>query len=320
MRWIDMHCDTLSLGVKLSENKSCVDLRRLKAAGALAQFFACFVNAARYGKTEDERTWERAYERVCFLAEYAGKQEKDGFYLAKEMNRMNLCKKENVCGILTLEEGGVLNGKIDRLSEMYRLGIRLVTLTWNYDNCIGSPNSRNKEVMNRGLKPFGLEVIKQMNRMGMIIDVSHLSDGGFWDCIRYSREPIVASHSNARGLCCHPRNLSDEMLHALGEKGGVAGVNFYSLFLRPELSGNQTACMKDIVRHMRYICDKAGEDAPCLGTDFDGFEPEMLPEEIGDVQDIDLLWTEMKKAGFTERQIEKVAFKNVLRVLDEVCG
>lgn len=320
MRWIDMHCDTLSLAEKLGETNCLVDLQRLKKAGVLVQFFACFVDAAGYGKTEKYETWERAYERVCFLAQCAGKEVNSGFHLTPELTQINQCKMGDVCGILTLEEGGVLNGKIDRLDEMYRLGVRLVTLTWNYDNCIGSPNSKNAEVMNRGLKPFGIEVVDRMNRLGMLIDVSHLSDGGFWDCIHYSRKPVVASHSNSRELCHHPRNLSDDMLRALGENGGVAGVNFYSLFLCRQLGKERKACLNDVVGHLRHICEKAGEDAVCLGTDLDGFESEFLPVEIRDVCDVNLLWEEMKKAGFTERQIEKAAFGNVLRVLNEVCG
>ena len=121
-----------------------------------------------------------------------------------------------------MEEGGVLNEKQERLEELYRLGIRLITLTWNYENCLGYPNSRDGEVMNRGLKAFGLEIVERMNALGMLVDVSHLSDGGFWDCIRVSRAPIIASHSNARALCGVPRNLTDDMLRALAEKGGAA--------------------------------------------------------------------------------------------------
>ena len=117
---------------------------------------------------------------------------------------------------------------------MYEKGTRLMTLTWNYENCLGYPNSRDASVMGRGLKKFGLETIEQMNGLGMLVDVSHLSDGGFWDCIRHSSAPVVASHSNVRALCDCPRNLTDEMLKALGEKGGAAGLNFYPAFLRKE--------------------------------------------------------------------------------------
>lgn len=221
-------------------------------------------------------------------------------------------------GVLTVEEGGVLNGSLNRLEELYERGIRLITLTWNYENCIGSPNSRKPDVMERGLKPFGIEAVERMNELGMAIDVSHLSDGGFWDCIRYSRVPVAASHSNARSLCPHPRNLSDEMLRALGEKGGVAGVNFYSAFLREKDGNRAGAEITDIVRHIRRMMEKAGEEAVALGTDFDGFEREALPDGIRDVRDMEKIWEEMRKDGITPRQIDKIASGNVRRVMREV--
>ena len=157
-------------------------------------------------------------------------------------------------------------------------------------------------------------ILERMNEMGMIIDVSHLSDGGVYDCIRQSSVPIVASHSNARALCPHPRNLTDEMLHALGEKGGVVGVNFYSPFLK-ERGG---ADISDIARHAAYMTDKAGEDAVALGSDLDGFDKDDLPDGINGIQDMGGLWAAFEKADITPRQIEKIMYKNAMRVLGEV--
>ena len=239
MKWIDMHCDTLSEIIKIKEkdktteeslyrNHLCVDAERLRQTDSAVQFFACYVNAAGYAgpsagkagnigrlvRREDSERWDAAYEAVIKMTE--------------EMYQ----EADRISGILTVEEGGVLNGRLSRLDDLYEKGIRLVTLTWNYENCIGYPNSRDRNIMEKGLTGFGIQTVERMNELGMIVDVSHLSDGGFWDCIRYSRYPVAASHSNARSLCRHPRNLSDEMLRALGENGGVAGLNFYSAFLR----------------------------------------------------------------------------------------
>ena len=334
MRWIDMHCDTLSEiwrgnAQSLECNGLCVDLERLKKAGAKTQFFACFVNAAGSGSD----VWERAWKNVLGMTELARSSEGEQLHFIREAGEVEGGNPINpVCppvpeqefsgikGILTVEEGGVLNGKMERLDELYRRGIRLITLTWNYENCIGSPNSLDPQVMERGLKPFGIQMVERMNELGMIIDVSHLSDGGFWDCIRCSRTPIVASHSNARSLCSHPRNLTDEMLRALGNKGGVAGVNFYSAFLREKDGTGESvrAGLEDIVRHMRWMMDQAGEDAVALGTDFDGFETEALPEKIRGVQDMDLLWEAMRQSGITSRQIDKIAYGNVSRIMKEV--
>ena len=331
-----MHCDTLSEiwtgnAQSLEHNGLCVDLERLKKAGAKTQFFACFVNASDSGGD----VWEKSWRDVLEMTELARSEEGEGFHLirdAGEVEEADVTGRSIICppdlktgssgiqGVLTVEEGGVLNGKIERLEELYRRGIRLITLTWNYENCIGSPNSRDPLVMERGLKPFGIQVAERMNELGMIIDVSHLSDGGFWDCIRCSRDPVVASHSNARSLCPHPRNLSDEMLRALGNKGGVAGVNFYSAFLREKDGTGESvrAGLEDIVRHMRWMMDQAGEDAVALGTDFDGFETEALPEKIRGVQDMDLLWEAMRRSGITSRQIDKIAYGNASRIMREV--
>lgn len=313
MKWIDMHCDTLSELVKrpkgesLKNNNLHVDLERLKKTESAGQFFACYVNAAAY-KQKKEGKWEAAYHAAEKLIDCA---EKNHLVEKKQW-------AEEFHGILTVEEGGVLDGKIERLIHLYERGIRLITLTWNYDNCIGSPNSRNPEVMKQGLKPFGVEVVERMNELGMLVDVSHLSDGGFWDCIRHSKAPIVASHSNCRALCNHPRNLTDEMLHALGDKGGVAGLNFYSRFLIKE--EKRKASLSELAEHAVHMIDRAGEDAVALGTDFDGFEDTALPEGIRGVEDIELIWDALYKKGLTERQIEKLAYKNVRRVLGEICN
>lgn len=327
MKWIDMHCDTLSEIRKqkkeLRINDLCVDLERLRRSGACGQFFACFVNAAAYGlkkKTAPERdVWDRAYREVLSMLGQAYREQDENFIIAgtadffTKQTWPEMEKTEILYGMLTVEEGGVLNGRIERLDELYERGVRLVTLTWNYENCIGSPNSRNPAVMEKGLTKFGINVVNRMNDKGMIIDVSHLSDGGFRDCIRHSRAPVAASHSNARALCRHPRNLSDEMLHILGEKGGVAGVNFYSPFLREE----GKADISDIVRHIRHMVNCAGEDAVALGTDFDGFESKDCPQNIGSVSDMYKLWPALRQNGFTWRQIEKIACGNIKRLIND---
>ena len=325
MRWIDMHCDTVSEIYKnrkgtLMKNTLCVDMERLERAGAQMQFFACFVNLKDY-RTDLRYADEKKTKNPGIYIQNA-----DGTGEDKESEQTFRCtlldyhrkiKQQNTCflnPVLTVEEGGVLGGKTERIDELYEEGVRLMTLTWNYENCIGSPNSANRKVMRKGLKPFGIETVRRMNELGMIVDVSHLSDGGFYDCVKYSEFPIVASHSNARSLCLHPRNLTDEMLRLLGNKGGVAGVNFYSAFLRKE----GRAEISDIVKHILYMIDKAGEDAVALGTDFDGFSKEALPGEIRDVEDMWKLWERLERAGLTGRQIEKFASGNILRVMNDV--
>ncbi len=348
-----MHCDTLSEIRKrrkqrkdaresLRKNHLSVDIQRLKAAGAAAQFFACYVNAAEYGVSDDgskERAlsaresaggWDAAYEAVLEMIRQAHDETGRDFLFAKASGDIPSDNEKDsvertVAGVLTVEEGGVLNGQLSRLDALYERDVRLVTLTWNYPNCIGYPNSRDRAVMESGLTDFGIRTVERMNRLGMIIDVSHLSDGGFWDCIRHSRLPVAASHSNARSLCPHPRNLSDEMLHALGENGGVAGLNFYSDFLTDRtvtVKGQKSLCVRTgaehIAAHAAWMMCKAGEDAVALGTDFDGFDQDSLPEGIRGAEDMELVWKAFREKGITPRQIDKIAYGNVKRVIEDV--
>ncbi len=315
MRLIDMHCDTFWLmmhkkGVSLKKNDLCIDIEKMQKAGSMAQFFASFIHMSRFDGAD---AVEEAYRHALAMITH-GKAElaKCSDEIAIAHNYDDLIANRDsgkMSAVLTVEEGGVLNGKMEYLEELYREGIRLITLTWNHENCIGFPNSREPELMRRGLKPFGMEVVRRMNELGMIIDVSHLSDGGFWDVVKYSTKPFVASHSNARTLCNHPRNLTDEMIKALSEKGGVTGVNFYPYFLQE----NGKATVTDIANHVWHIYQVGGEDVLAIGTDFDGFDEGEL--DISDMGEMNLVYDALLKRGLSERQMDKILSGNVIRVL-----
>ena len=198
----------------------------------------------------------------------------------------------------------------------------MMTLTWNFKNEIGHPNidyfsitkdeiRKNGPTINTkdGLTPFGIEVVHEMNRLGMIIDCSHLSDKGFYDVIEHSTKPIVCSHSNARTVCNHPRNMTDDMLFKLKDNGGVLGMNYCHAFVR-ETEG--LATVKDIVKHINYIRDLIGIDYIGLGSDFDGIGNKDI--ELKDASMMSLLLDELKNQGYTEEEIDKICYKNVLRV------
>ncbi len=312
--FIDMHCDTISELMKnerketLKQNHLCIDIEGMEKAGTLLQFFACFVHVPK-------GDWDAQYHKVSRMIHRMKEEQTDMLRIIRSYKEFIKNEQKNkISALLTLEEGGVLNGKMERLAKLYRKQIRLITLTWNYENCMGYPNSTDSKIMEKGLKPFGREVVERMNELGMIVDVSHLSDGGFRDCIKISKKPIVASHSNARALCPHPRNLTDEMLCALAENGGVAGLNFYPRFLR---NGEQ-AEIQDIARHAKYMIQTAGEDIAAIGTDFDGFEVEEGIQWISKVEEMEIIWECMKREGITERQIDKIMSGNARRVLQEV--
>ena len=317
MKLIDLHCDTL-LGlvhgenINLKSNHLCVDLEKMKQANSMAQFFACFI----YMKAiQGKDRWNQGYERAMHMISRAKEEfEKYPDEIALVRNYEELIHNEK-CGkmsaFLTVEEGGIIDGKMGNLENLYRERVRLITLTWNEENCLAFPNSDDKDVMNRGLKPFGIEVVERMNDLGMIVDVSHLSDGGFWDVLKYSKKPVVASHSNARALCGHRRNLTDEMIHALAEKGGVSGINFYPCFLNE--SG--IATVDDLAHHIERMYRLGGEDFVAMGTDFDGFDDGEL--DIKHLGQMEMLYNALKKRRFNDSQLEKFWFKNAMRVIKE---
>lgn len=306
MKFIDLHCDTfwaMERGVPL-----CVDIDKLKAADSLAQFFACFVYMDDFAG-DYTRGYVHALEMIQKAKEFFDANRREIKLVDSYHGLLKNQEEKKISAFLTIEEGGILEGDIRRLERLYAEGVRLMTLLWNYENCIGYPNSRDRNVMEKGLKPFGIEVVRRMNEMGMLIDVSHMSDGGFWDVLKYSKKPVLASHSNARTLCEHPRNLSDEMIRALAEKGGVIGINTYPYFVHS--SGNAT--MELLAEHLEHIYQVGGEDVLGIGTDFDGYdEGESDFLHIGQMNEF---YEVVKKRGFTERQMEKIWFQNILRVI-----
>lgn len=314
MNVIDLHCDTIwrlmdSKGAEhLEENSYCVDIKKLQQAGALAQFFACFIWVKQF-----QMDFEEGYRYALDSIELAKKElerNQKQIQLTCSVKELELHERRNIISaFLTIEEGGILYGDIGRVKELYDRGIRLITLLWNEENCIGYPNSRDGKIHQKGLKPFGRDVVAAMNEKKMLIDVSHLSEGGFWDVLQLSSAPVVASHSNARALCDHPRNLDDAMIRALAEKGGIAGLNFYSYFL----NGTDQMQIIDLVRHVKHMMRIGGEDFVALGTDFDGFDDTFM--EISHIGQIERFYDALKQEGITERQIDKIRSQNALRVM-----
>ena len=296
MKFIDLHCDTLS---KVMEHPLPGVLERNSRA----------VDLGGYPEAErEELAWQDALAMNHLFREEAARAGRivtvtsaDSLVRAEEKGRF--------CALLSVEEGGILNQERERLNVLHERGVRLITLTWNYENCLGFPNSTDAGTMAKGLKPFGKEIVEAMGAKGMIVDVSHLSDGGFYDVAGLLKGPFVASHSNSRSLCPHPRNLTDDMLRILGEHGGLAGLNFCPRFLRPDQNASE---IDDMVRHIRHMVNEAGLEAVGLGSDLDGISGDL---EISNIRQIPLLERALKKSGFPESAIEKIFWKNALRLL-----
>jgi membrane dipeptidase len=316
MRYVDLHCDTLMNcylgGEKLRENKAHIDLVRLKAAGALAQCFAIFIPTNGVAEKTGVNLSPREYFDAC-LEVYKREIAENEDIISPALRAGDIAKNAaagKMSAILTIEDGVVVNGEQETLDELFNLGVRLITLTWNYENCFGYPQNADPDAMKLGLKPFGIEAVRRMNELGIIADVSHLSEGGFYDVAEYSRKPFTASHSCSRALCGVSRNLDDRQLKTLGEKGGVCGMNFVPAFLEKD-SGRATIDM--VVRHARYIADMAGVDAVAFGSDFDGFSEEI---ELKDCSGMPLVIDALAGA-FHESEIDKICGENALRLFRE---
>ncbi len=313
MKIIDMHCDTLLEGwrkpeISFLDGNLSVNLNLLKKSGCMAQFFAIWLPREEMKTMDSYDILKSIYGYYCKVMEENSGLIKPAYSRADIENNH---KNGILSSFLTVEDGVFLDGKIERLTEAYDMGVRLLTLLWNYENSVGFPNSDDPEVHMKGLKPFGIEVVEKMNQLGMIIDVSHLSEGGFYDVKKYSSKPFVASHSCARALCNHRRNLTDHQLKVLGEAGGVVGVNFESSFLQEGLEG---ATFELIIRHLLYMRDKAGIEAIGFGSDFDGIENNGELVNYGGF--ISLL--ERMEKYFTDDEIDKISSGNALRVMGDI--
>jgi len=191
----------------------------------------------------------------------------------------------------------------------------MVALTWNYENSIGFPNSFDPELHKKGLKPFGIDVIHRMNEIGIIVDVSHLSEGGFWDVVKNTDKPFVASHSCCRQLCNHSRNLTDEQLRAIAEKGGVVGINFATAFLRDgvKYGDSVTSTYEEIKTHLLHMKKVAGIDTLAFGSDFDGITNELEWKDCAGMPSL----VEYLSSDFSASEIDKLCYQNALRVFRE---
>lgn len=322
MKIVDMHCDTILKiyddGGSLLENDFNIDLKKMLAGDYLLQNFAMFVDLkdSLDPLTKAQRLIDLYYREIDKYKDLI----RPVFSYDDIISNYD---KGIMSAMLTLEEGAVVNNDLAILRNYYRLGVRMITLTWNYPNGIGYPNlASTKEYQDLyrindhdGLTDFGIEYIKEMERLGIIIDVSHLGDAGFYDVLKYTTKPFVASHSNARSVCGVARNMSDDMIRQLAKRNGVMGINFCGDFLRPSSSGGARSCIEDMVKHILYIKDLVGIDYIGLGSDFDGISQNL---EIKDASMMPLLEKALLEAGLTVEEVEKVFYKNVLRLYKEV--
>lgn len=321
----DLHCDTVwkidtarqkGEYIPLKKSHLQIDEEKLIKGNYLAQCFAIFAHAHN----------ENPYETCMRMIDVYYDELKTCENLRPAYSYQDILdnQKENkISAILTMEDGAPIGESFDTLHTLYERGVRMVCLLWNYVNQIGHHN-RGKflddgrpdditPVTDKGLTDFGKALVKEMNKKGMIIDVSHLSDAGFYDVIALSDKPIIASHSNARGLCHHIRNFTDDMLYKLADNGGVMGMNYAKYFLN-----NNSQLGKDtifwVVEHIKYIQAKIGLDNIGLGSDYDGISTDL---GMNSADQLPRLVQALDQAGFSTGDIEKICYQNALRVFKE---
>lgn len=311
--WIaDGHCDSLgdlTLGkrnLRGLTDSGHWDLIKARDANIGLQFFAAYIEKEFKPFLATQRGLEHLQAALKFIDE-----NKDDVFLIRNKDDLARLGKTRAIGLLINIEGGeILGESLFMLDLIYRLGVRSIGLTWNERNAIadgvGEQNSKG------GLSCFGLKVISEMNTLGMIIDVSHINEAGFWDVINTSNKPIIASHSCAQAICQHPRNLNDQQLQALAEINGVVGINFCQDFL----SNSGQANIDDVVKHICYIAEIAGVDTVGFGSDFDGIPS--TPQGLEDAARFPLLIEKLKDCGFSTEEIRKICHKNFVRVLGDV--
>lgn len=330
-----MHCDTISEiwesrksnvsgkqghPQQLSQNSLHIDIQKMRKSGYVLQNFAMYIDL------------KRGIDPFAYVLELI-----DVFYDEMEKNKNDIRviktydeileneRQGKMSALMTIEEGGCCKGELRNLEQLYQLGARMMTLTWNYPNELASPNIflRNQQSENSkgfclfdgtcGLTEKGFLFVERMEELGIIIDVSHLSDAGFRDVAGNTKKPFVASHSNARALCGHSRNLTDDMIRTIAERGGVIGLNYYGCFLN-ERNDSHSSVAK-MAEHARHILDVGGSECLGLGSDFDGISGEL---EIQDCSQMHKLVDELERQHFTCAEIENILCRNVMRVYKEL--
>lgn len=297
----------------LFRNSFHLDLKRMKQADYLLQNFAVYI---------DSDTDSDVYGTYCEMHRLFLDEMKKNADIIRQVRCYSDIEENRNAGrmsaLLTVEEGQAADTP-EHLEQLFADGVRLITLTWNHRNVIGCPNcirpdgTHSLTVPNteEGLTSYGFDVVAHMEALGMAVDVSHLSDRGFYDVYENTKRPFLASHSNARAVTLHVRNLTDDMIRKLSERGGIIGANFETTFL-----GSAKDCgIAAVIRHLEYLRRTGGEDCLALGSDFDGIQGN--PELTG-VQNMENLREALQRAGWKQSTLDKLFYENVLRFYREV--
>ena len=306
-----------------------IDFARVQEGGLDAQFFSIWVDCSYNDPAVPGQARQRALDEIEALQEQVRRHPDDIeiAYTAQDVER--IASNGKLAALMAIEGGHAIEDNLENLRHFYELGVRYMTLT---HNCSHSwADSSTDSPVSNGLSEFGREVVQEMNRLGMMVDVSHISDETFWDVLEVTNAPVIASHSSVRAIADHPRNMTDDMLRAVTTNGGVVMINFNNVFL----DDRQTAYWKIqsgwhwfsnprdhetplslLIDHIDYAVRVAGIEHIGLGSDLDGIP--FLPKGMQDVGDFPNITVELVRRGYSDDDIRKILGGNVLRVLADV--
>jgi len=308
LKIFDAHCDTICAlfdnKKSIFENDISVDIKRMKRYNGYTQVFAAFSDTKHL-----KRILARDLELFNYILDEIEKYKND-IVLCRKFNDIKVAQKSNKVAALLALEGADAITSVSILRMFYKIGVRIISPTWNQSNHIATSIADKNE--DKGLSQFGRIIFAEMNNLGIIADVSHASDKTFWDILELSKRPIIATHSNSRKVARYNRNLTDMQFKALVKTGGCTGINLYPFFLtlRPE------AAIKDIIAHIEHFCSLGGENSIGLGCDFDGVD--ILPKDILGVEDVWKIFNELSLLGYSEELIKKISFQNFERVMETI--
>ncbi|MBR2177362.1 MAG: membrane dipeptidase [Clostridia bacterium] len=278
MRLFDMHCDTLyrayTENSTLYDDSFHISFNKVRSISPYIQCLAVWIPDEYRG----EAAWQLFEGCVGKLKEQLENKDIEWCKTAEDIRRVAENKSKGI--ILTVEGGAVLGGAIDKIQALYDKGVRMMTLTWNGKNELGDGIGEEAE---GGLTDFGREAVREMERVGVIVDISHAGEKLFWDVAGITEKPFVASHSNIRALAPHRRNLTDEQFAVLISREGLTGLNFCAEFLNKNKTNAQ---MYDIIRHAEYFIAVGGEKCVAMGGDFDGAD---IPSDMSGIEAMEKL-------------------------------
>jgi membrane dipeptidase len=336
LRVFDGHNDALSrmlrggpaapAGFLAGDGDGHLDVPRAIAGGMAGGCFAVFTcsppedeyeSGAYFAPVEQPRALREALAQVALLL----RLERDsGGRVRMVRDAGDLDRGGGLAAVLHLEGAEPIGPALDELEVLHAAGMRSLGLVWSRPNAFatgvpfGFPGSPDQGA---GLTGAGRALVRACGELGLVVDVSHLNARGFWDVAELSTAPLVASHSGAHALCPSPRNLTDDQLRAVGERGGIVGVNFNVGFLRADGADDADTPLAAIAAHAAHVAEVAGVDAVGLGSDFDGAT---MPAALGDVSGLPALLGELRAAGFGDADLERIAWGNWERVLRETWG